>query len=67
MLVYLCIQTKDPRAAWFIQTAVPSNKQEAHGPHHSPEKQFQSINTFMQSYDYTITLIKREKKSHSPF
>ena len=53
MLVYLCIQTKDPRAAWFIQTAVPSNKQEAHGPHHSPEKQFQSINTFMQSYDYT--------------
>ena len=21
------------------------NEQEAHGPHHSPEKQFQSINT----------------------
>ena len=26
----------------------------------SPEKQFQSINTFEQSYDYTIMLIKRE-------
>ena len=43
-------------------------KQEAHGPHGSPEKQFQSINTFLQSYDYTITLIKRErKKALSPF
>ena len=31
-------------------------------PHCSPEKQFQSINTFAQSYDYTITLNKREKK-----
>ena len=35
-------------------------KQKAHGPYRSPEKQFQSINTFAQSYD-TITLIKREK------
>ena len=26
-------------------------KQEAHGPHCSPEKQFQSINTFAQIYD----------------
>ena len=41
---------------------IPSNnknKQEAHGPHRSPEKQFQSINTFAQSIDYAITL--REK------
>ena len=34
-------------------------KQEAHGPHCSPEKQFKSINT----YDYIITLIKRRKKN----
>ena len=33
-------------------------KQEAHGPHRSPEKQFKSINT----YDYIIMLIKRRKK-----
>ena len=33
----------------------------------SPEKQCQSINTFGQSFNYTITLIKREKKSLSPF
>ena len=33
-------------------------KQEVHGPHCSPEKQFKSINT----YDYVITLIKRRKK-----
>ena len=38
-------------------------KQEVHGPHCSPEKQFTllSVNTFAQSFDYTITLIKREK------
>ena len=35
-------------------------KQEAHGPHRSPEKQFQSINIFVQSNDYAIAL--REKK-----
>ena len=29
----------------------------AHGPHCSPEKQFQSISTFAQRHDYTITLI----------
>ena len=34
--------------------------QEAHGPHLSPEKQFQLIH-FLQSCYYTITLIKREK------
>ena len=33
-------------------------KQEAHGPHRSPE--FKSINT----YDYNITLIKKRKKQH---
>ena len=41
------------------------NKQEAHGPYRSPEKQMKSINTFAQSNDYAITL--REKKSLSPF
>ena len=35
--------------------------QEAHGPHHSHENQFSSKNTFEQSYDYIITLIKRGK------
>ena len=38
-----------------------------HGPHRFSEKQFQSINTFVQSYDNTNTLIKREKKVLSPF
>ena len=39
-------------------------EQEAHGPLRSTEKQFQSINTFVQSlkFDYTITLIKRKAK-----
>ena len=41
-------------------------KQEAHGPYRSPRKQFQSMDTYAQSYDYTITLIKREQKSLSP-
>ena len=36
-------------------------RQEAHGPHRSPEKQFQSINTFAQSYYYTIKLINRKQ------
>ena len=38
------------------------NIQEAHGPHRSLEKQFQSINTFAKSFGYTKTLIK--KKNH---
>ena len=37
------------------------DKQEAHGPHRSSERQFESINISVQSYDYTITLIKRKK------
>ena len=32
-----------------------------YGSHHSLEKQFQSMNIFLQRYDYTVTLIKREK------
>ena len=47
-------------------------KQEAHSPHHSPEKHFQSINTFVQIYDYTmilinytIILIKRYQEAHN--
>ena len=31
-------------------------------PYRLPEKQFLSLNTFAQSYDYTMTLIKREKR-----
>ena len=38
------------------------NKQNVHGPHRSPEKQFQSINTFPQSYYFSMTLTKRENK-----
>ena len=41
-------------------------KQEPSGPHRSHGKQFQSINTFAQSYDNTITLIKIEKRYFSP-
>ena len=36
-----------------------TKKQEAHGPHRSPEKTVQINNT----YDYIITLIKRRKKT----
>ena len=36
-------------------------KQETYGPRRSPGKPFQSIDTFAKSFDYTITLIKREK------
>ena len=32
-----------------------------YGSHHSLEKQFQSMNIFLQRYDYSVTLIKREK------
>ena len=31
-------------------------------PYRLPEKQFLSLNTFTQSYDYTMTLIKTEKR-----
>ena len=46
----------------IIRFCLPNEKvlkQEAHGPHRSPEKTVQSINT----YDYIITLIKRRKKT----
>ena len=48
-------------------------KQEAHGPHRSAEKQFYTINIFVQKYDYTISLRKKTIISfltfltHSPF
>ena len=42
-------------------------KHEAHRPHCSLGKQFQSINTFVQSYDYTIKLNQVGEKSLSPF
>ena len=38
-------------------------QQGAHGPHRSPLKQFHSINTSAQSYDYTIKLIKRKNSN----
>ena len=37
-------------------------EQEAHGPHRSPDQQFQSIKTFQQIYYYIITLSMKEKK-----
>ena len=42
-------------------------KQEAHRSHRSPEKQFQSINTNVQSYDYTKMLIKKVKRHYLLF
>ena len=44
---------------------VKRGKPVAHGPHRSTETQFQSINTFAQSYnnEYTITLIERTHSS----
>ena len=38
-------------------------RQEAHEPHRSPEKPAQTINTFVQSYDYTISLIWKGEKT----
>ena len=46
------------RTRIFFSNLTFDNKQEAHGPHRSPDKQFKSINT----YDYIITLIKKRKK-----
>ena len=47
------------RALWL--ESLQDWGQEVHGPHRSPEKQFKSINTFAQSFNDAITLIKREK------
>ena len=49
--------------SWFSGRlfACRLSKQEDHGPHCSPEKQFQSLYTLAQSYYYTIRLIKRGK------
>ena len=45
--------------SWLTRNMVKP-KQEAHGPHCSPEsEQFKSINT----YDYIITLIKKRKNN----
>ena len=38
-------------------------KQEAHGPHRSSEKQFQSIYIFSKSYDY-IDLERKKTAEH---
>ena len=43
-----------------IGQVVLEKKQEAHGPHRSPEKTVQINN----AYDYIIMLIKRRKKKH---
>ena len=42
-------------------------KQEAHGPNAHLRNQFQSINTFAQSYNYIITLILRGRNDHLLF
>ena len=47
----------------LIYTVLKMFRTKAHGPHHSPEKHFLPMNTFLQSYDYTIMLIKKEKKN----
>ena len=36
-------------------------KQEAHGPHCSPENQFQSVNKLAKSYVYTTLWLKRKE------
>ena len=38
-----------------MESHLRAMKEDAHGPYCSPEKQFQSINTFVQNYDYIIT------------
>ena len=41
-------------------------KQNAYGPNRSPpEKQFQSMDTFVQTYDYTICMLIEKKTLHS--
>ena len=55
LLTHTCIT----KIIWFCIPNEKVLKQEAHGPHRSPEKTVQSINT----YDYIITLIKRRKKT----
>ena len=41
-------------------------RQEAYGPHHSHEKQFQSINIFSQSYfDYTVMFVREIEKTET--
>ena len=47
---------------WVAWHQKSSNQQEAHGPHPLPESQFQSVNTFAQSFDKTINLNKKERK-----
>ena len=53
----LCVTRKQPVKV----KKNPHFKQKTHGPHRSHENQFLSINTFLQSYDYTLTLIERKK------
>ena len=46
---------------WHCSLNPCAYKQEAYGPHCSPEKQFQAMKIFLQSYDYIIVLIRTEK------
>ena len=45
---------------WILSRVVLTvkAKQQVHGPHRSSEQQFESKNTFAQSYDYIILRIK---------
>ena len=45
---------------WILSQVVLTvkAKQQVHGPHRSSEQQFESKNTFAQSYDYIILRIK---------
>ena len=56
MYQYFCILVL--HVSPFVKGHDPLFEQESHGSHHSPETQFQSINTCAQSYhdDYTMVL-----------
>ena len=42
-------------------------KQEAYGPHYSPEDEFHSLDTSAQSYDYTMIDLAKKNPPLSPF
>ena len=53
-----------PHVFIFKQSTSKIFSGEARVPHPSPEKQFQSINTFAQSYDFTKSSIQRKNHKH---
>ena len=63
--IIICWMGLSKKMCYLYQDNVTLKTQEARGPHHSPAKEFQSINTFAQSNDYAIALW--DKPSPSPF